>query len=173
MRQILIRRVRKGDVKYARKLTNSRTVIVLDYDGGEMSFLYSSAHKEIISFLAPMRRKLPTGAACNPRLRRGSARRRRRWGRPVSARSSEAVLPANVAAEMAILGAILLNNGHYQEAAGRIEAADFSLDAHRRVFQRMGELMTEGKQVDIVTLAEQLQRNKELSVIGEWPGSPR
>ena len=85
----------------------------------------------------------------------------------MSARSSsEAVLPANVTAEMAILGAILLNNGHYQEAAGRIEAADFSLDAHRRVFRRMGELMTEGKRVDIVTLAEQLQRNKDLSVIG-------
>ncbi len=84
----------------------------------------------------------------------------------MSARSSDVVLPANVTAEMAILGAILLNNGHYQEAAGRIEAADFSLGAHRRVFQRMGELMTEGKRVDIVTLAEQLQRNKELSVIG-------
>ena len=67
---------------------------------------------------------------------------------------------------MAILGAILLNNGHYQEAAGRIEAADFSLDSHRRVFPRMGELMSEGQRVDIVTLAEQLQRNKELSVIG-------
>ncbi len=75
-------------------------------------------------------------------------------------------LPANVAAEMAILGAILLNNGHFQEAAGRIEAADFSLDSHRRVFARMGELMSEGQRVDIVTLAEQLQRHKELSVIG-------
>ncbi len=75
-------------------------------------------------------------------------------------------LPANVTAEMAILGAILLNNSHYQEAAGRIEAADFSLDAHRRVFVRMGELIGEGTRVDIVTLAEQLQRNKELSVIG-------
>ena len=53
IRQSLIRRVWKGDVKYARKLTNSRTVIVLDYDGGEMSFLYSSAHKDIISFLSP------------------------------------------------------------------------------------------------------------------------
>src|ERR1700691_4697588 len=74
--------------------------------------------------------------------------------------------PANLAAEMAILGAILLNNGHYQEAAGRIEPADFSLDAHRRVFARMGELMSEGSRVDIVTLAEQLQRHKELSVIG-------
>ena len=52
-RQILIRRVHKGDVKYARKLTNSRTVIVLDYEGGEIAFLYSSASKEIISFLGP------------------------------------------------------------------------------------------------------------------------
>ena len=57
-------------------------------------------------------------------------------------------LPANVPAEMAILGAILLNNGHYQEAAGRIEAVDFSLDSHRRVFARMGELITAGAGVD-------------------------
>jgi hypothetical protein len=53
IRQSLIRRVWTGDVKYAHKLTNSRTVIVLDYEGGEMAFLYSSAHKEIISFLPP------------------------------------------------------------------------------------------------------------------------
>jgi replicative DNA helicase len=75
-------------------------------------------------------------------------------------------LPANVAAETAILGAILLNNGHYREAAGRIEAADFSLDAHRRVFLRMGELLIDGRSVDIVTLAEQLQRKKELPAVG-------
>ena len=53
VRQTLIRRVQKGDVKYARKLTNSRTVIVLDYANGEMAFLYSSATKEIVSFLPP------------------------------------------------------------------------------------------------------------------------
>jgi hypothetical protein len=52
-RQSMIRRVRKGDVKYARKLTNSRTVIVLDHEGGERAFLYSSANKEIICFLGP------------------------------------------------------------------------------------------------------------------------
>jgi hypothetical protein len=52
-RQTLIRRVQKGDVKYARKLTNSRTVIVLDYADGEMAFLYSSATKEIVCFLPP------------------------------------------------------------------------------------------------------------------------
>jgi hypothetical protein len=53
IRQSLIRRVWKGDVKYARKLTHSRTVIVLDYEGRELVFLYSNVHKEIISFLAP------------------------------------------------------------------------------------------------------------------------
>jgi hypothetical protein len=53
VRQTLIRRVQKGDVKYARKLTNTRTVIVLDYADGEMAFLYSSATKDIVSFLAP------------------------------------------------------------------------------------------------------------------------
>ncbi len=80
--------------------------------------------------------------------------------------SGDAPLPASLAAETAILGAILLNNRHYQEAAGRIEAADFSLDSHRRIFVRIGELVVEGRSVDIITLAEQLQRSKELSNIG-------
>jgi hypothetical protein len=53
VRQDLIRRVRKGDVKYARKMTHSRTVIVLDYAGGEIAFLYSNTTKEILSFLGP------------------------------------------------------------------------------------------------------------------------
>jgi hypothetical protein len=53
VRLTLIRRVQRGDVKYARKVTNSRTVIVLDHDGDEMAFLYSSAAKDIVSFLPP------------------------------------------------------------------------------------------------------------------------
>jgi hypothetical protein len=52
VRQSLIHRVQKGDVKYARKLTNSRTVIVIDYAHRELAFLYSSRTKEIVSFLA-------------------------------------------------------------------------------------------------------------------------
>jgi hypothetical protein len=52
-RQAMVRRVQKGDVKYARKLTHTRTVVVLDHAGGEVTFLYSSATKEIVSFLPP------------------------------------------------------------------------------------------------------------------------
>jgi hypothetical protein len=53
MRQALIHRVSNGDVKYARKVNNTRTVIVLEHDGGEMAFIYSNATKEIVSFLGP------------------------------------------------------------------------------------------------------------------------
>jgi hypothetical protein len=52
VRQDLIHRVHNGDVKYARKLTHSRTVIVLDHHGAELAFIYSSARREIITFLA-------------------------------------------------------------------------------------------------------------------------
>jgi hypothetical protein len=82
IRQSLIRRVWKGDVKYARKLTNSRTVIVLDYDGGEMSFLYSNAHKEIISFLSPDAPETAEWRRAQSVVTAGPARRRRegvRW----------------------------------------------------------------------------------------------
>jgi hypothetical protein len=53
VRQALIRRVVSGDVKYARKVTHSRTVIVLEYAGDEVAFIYSNATKEIVSFLGP------------------------------------------------------------------------------------------------------------------------
>jgi hypothetical protein len=53
VRRDLIRRVKVGDVKYACKVTNSRTVIVLDYAGGEMAFLYNNTTKEILCFLGP------------------------------------------------------------------------------------------------------------------------
>ncbi|MGB8539421.1 MAG: hypothetical protein WCD57_23560 [Acidobacteriaceae bacterium] len=82
IRQSLIRRVWKGDVKYARKLTNSRTVIVLDYEGHEMSFLYSSAHKEIINFLSPDAPETAEWRRGQATVIAGPARRRRegvRW----------------------------------------------------------------------------------------------
>ena len=52
-RQYLVTRVHRGDVKFARKLTCSRTVIVLDYGGRERAFVYSNTSGRIVSFLAP------------------------------------------------------------------------------------------------------------------------
>jgi hypothetical protein len=81
MRQSLIRRVWKGDVKYARKLTNSRTVVVLDYEGRELVFLYSSASKEIISFLPPDAPETAEWRRGHLAVTAGPARNRREGGR--------------------------------------------------------------------------------------------
>ena len=75
-------------------------------------------------------------------------------------------LPANVDAEKTILGAILLDNAAHSEAAEKLEADDFSLDSHRRIYMRMSELLNEQRPVDIVTLANELSRHKEVESVG-------
>jgi len=78
----------------------------------------------------------------------------------------EAGLPANVDAEKTILGAILLDNAAHAEAAEVLKPDDFSLDSHRRIFLRMSELVDSGRAVDIVTLANELARYKEVEAVG-------
>jgi replicative DNA helicase len=75
-------------------------------------------------------------------------------------------LPASIDAERSILGAILLDNHAYNEAAEKLRADDFALSAHQRVFARMAELIDLGRAVDIVTLSEELARRKEIEAIG-------
>ena len=76
-------------------------------------------------------------------------------------------LPANVEAERAILGAILLDNSAYNEAAEHLRAEDFSLDSHRRIYARMMALMDSSRPIDLITLVEELDRAKELQAIGD------
>jgi replicative DNA helicase len=74
--------------------------------------------------------------------------------------------PANIDAEKTILGAILLDNAAHSEAAEKLDSEDFSLDSHRRIFLRMSELMDAQRAVDIVTLAHELSRYKEVESVG-------
>lgn len=78
----------------------------------------------------------------------------------------DAGMPANIDAEKTILGAILLDNSAHSEAAERLEADDFSLDSHQRIYLRMSELVNEQRPVDIVTLANELARYKEIEAVG-------
>src|SRR5215813_2125928 len=75
-------------------------------------------------------------------------------------------LPASVEAERAILGAILLDNSAYPQAAEYLQADDFSLDSHRRIYLRMMELAETGRAIDFVTLTEQLGQHKEIESVG-------
>jgi replicative DNA helicase len=76
-------------------------------------------------------------------------------------------LPANVEAERSILGAILLDNFSYNEAAEQLHPEDFSLDSHRRIYSRMVELAESSRPIDMITLVEELDRRKELESIGD------
>ena len=76
-------------------------------------------------------------------------------------------MPANVEAERSILGAILLDNLAYNEAAEHLKTEDFSLDSHRRLYARMVDLAESSRPIDMITLVEELDRHKELETIGD------
>jgi replicative DNA helicase len=71
-------------------------------------------------------------------------------------------LPTNIDAERFVLGSILLDDNMYVQAAGTLEPDDFSLDKHRRIFRRMGELQDRGEKVDRITVANELMKFNEL-----------
>src|SRR5580658_9197010 len=79
-----------------------------------------------------------------------------------SANFIEKGLPTNVGAERFVLGSILLDESFYIQAAGTLEADDFSLEKHRRIFRRMGELQDRGEKIDRVTVANELMKFNEL-----------
>ncbi len=79
---------------------------------------------------------------------------------------SDRGLPASVDAERSILGAILLDNHTYNQAAELLRPDDFSLDSHRRIYAAIMELSEGGRPVDSITLIEELNRKKEVEAVG-------
>ncbi len=75
-------------------------------------------------------------------------------------------LPQNLDAERSVLGAILLDNEAFHPAIEILEPADFSLDAHRRIFARMVTLSESRRPIDMITLSEELERTGELEAVG-------
>jgi replicative DNA helicase len=75
-------------------------------------------------------------------------------------------LPASLDAERAILGEILLNNALYAQVAHHLVPGDFSLAAHRLIYSRMRDLQGTGRPVDMVTMADELERHQEVERIG-------
>ena len=71
-------------------------------------------------------------------------------------------LPASLDAERYVLGSVLLDDTLFVEVASALEAEDFSLEKHRRIFLRMGELHTRGERIDRLTVAEELMKHNQL-----------
>src|ERR1700694_193044 len=74
-------------------------------------------------------------------------------------------LPVNLDAERFVLGAILMDDALYIQVAGTLEADDFSLEKHRRIFLRMGELYERGERIDRVTVANELMKQNQLESV--------
>lgn len=84
---------------------------------------------------------------------------------PIRDNREDRQLPSDIGAERAILGAILLDNYSYLTAIN-LEAEDFILDSHRKIYLRMTDLMAAGTPVDFVTLTAELDKNHELANVG-------
>src|SRR5437870_12437886 len=79
---------------------------------------------------------------------------------------AERTLPHNLEAERSVLGAILLHNDAFNQAAEVIDANDFFRDAHRRIFDKMVKLSERNDAIDLVTLKEELGRSGDLDEVG-------
>jgi replicative DNA helicase len=75
-------------------------------------------------------------------------------------------LPHNLEAEKCVLGAILINNPAFNQAAEVIDAQDFFRDAHRRIFDTMVALTERSEPIDLVTLKDELTRAGGLDDVG-------
>jgi replicative DNA helicase len=71
-------------------------------------------------------------------------------------------LPANLDAERFVLGSILLDDSYFIQTAGALDADDFSVEKHRRIFARMAEIHERGEKIDRVTLANELMTRGQL-----------
>jgi hypothetical protein len=75
--------------------------------------------------------------------------------------------PHNKDAERAVLGAILLDSRALAEAkAAGLVCSDFFLPPNKALFLRMEQMAEEGKPIDLVTLADELERAGELEKAG-------
>jgi replicative DNA helicase len=79
--------------------------------------------------------------------------------------SIDQALPDNLDAERFVLGAIMSSETAFLQVAGTLMPEDFSLEKHKRIFLRMGDLHERGEAIDRVTLANELMKHGQLQSV--------
>jgi replicative DNA helicase len=74
--------------------------------------------------------------------------------------------PQSLEAEQSVLGSILIDRDAIVEVAEFLQPGDFYRDANGRIYGAMLELFERREPVDIVTVAETLERREELDAVG-------
>lgn len=78
----------------------------------------------------------------------------------------ERKLPANVDAERALLGAMIVSETMAVEGIPLVDAGDFFLDSHRRTFSAVEQMVRAGRSVDLVTLTDFLSGSGQIERVG-------
>ncbi|NJO56434.1 MAG: replicative DNA helicase [Rhodospirillales bacterium] len=75
-------------------------------------------------------------------------------------------LPHSIEAEMALLGAIVVNNRAYERVSEYLRAEYFALAEHRQIYGACARLIERGQVADPVTLKSYLEQTEELTAAG-------
>ncbi len=80
--------------------------------------------------------------------------------------SLEKVTPQNIEAEQSFLGSLLLDKDAMVKVADTVQAEDFYLDKHRRIYEAMLDLYRRSEPIDLLSLGNRLQERGDLERIG-------
>lgn len=75
-------------------------------------------------------------------------------------------LPQNTEAEQAVLGAVLIDGEAISIIMEHLKSPDFYLKSHQIIFDAMIETYSNGDPVDLITVVNTLNRNKQLDDVG-------
>jgi replicative DNA helicase len=75
-------------------------------------------------------------------------------------------LPQNPEAERSVLGSVLLDNHAFYRIVGTIREEDFYKDSHRVIFSAMTRLASENREIDLLTLKDELAKKGLLDQAG-------
>ena len=76
------------------------------------------------------------------------------------------VPPHSIEAEQSVLGGLMLDNERWDDVAERVVSDDFYTRQHRHIFTEMHRLQEMGKPIDLITLAESLEQQGQLEIVG-------
>lgn len=79
------------------------------------------------------------------------------------------IIPQDIEAEQAVLGAIIYNNKILSETAGFLSVKSFFLAAHQHIFKAMLKMADKNNPIDEITLGDELKSLKQLDNVGGYP----
>ena len=85
---------------------------------------------------------------------------------PARAPSPDRVPPQSLEAEMAVLGAVLLDNNAFSIATESIASEAFYRPAHAEIFAAMESLASRAEAIDVITLSEELKQRGTFQTSG-------